>query len=176
MRSSTLVVYDLNEKRWLGKSWALYAATFPGSCGVNSWAEVKALVRERGPGLDLQVWGHGSPGRPYIGSHAADPHWDMWSRCDSVWFRSCSVANGAIGRTFMTGVAEHTSVAAHLGIIGPWVMHSRLVAMLHGWDDTWWSPSEVSPNEPSAPWKPRTVTALQRSLPNWAFHPSQAHG
>jgi hypothetical protein len=170
MRSNTLVVFDLTEKRWLGKSWAAYAATFACSEGITSWDELQQIVLDRGPGMDLQVWGHGSPGRPYVGREAADPSWGVWGDFNSVWFRSCSVANGAIGHSFMTEIAEQTNVAAHLGIIGTWAMHSRLVALQRG-ATPWWSASDVHPRENSAPWVPRSVTAVRRSLPDWAYKP-----
>lgn len=164
-----LVVFDLTEKRWLGKAWAAYAATFPSAEGVTSWAEVKHLVRNQGEGRDLQVWGHGSPGRPFIGREAADPSWDMWNHLDSVWFRSCSVANGRIGHSFMSTITNRCDAAAHLGIIGPWGMHSRLVALRKGGVLPWWPLDEVDPRESSAPWKPRTVSCLRRALPDWAY-------
>lgn len=175
MKSTTVVVYDANETTLLGKSWAAYASTFKHSFGVRTWSDVKGVLRETMPlgQRDLQVWGHGSPGSAWLGSSRADPSAEWWAECASVWFRSCSVMNGLSGRRFTAEIARRTDVAGHLGVIGTWGMQSRLVGVRRG-DEPWWAVAGVSAKERSAPWVPRTVTALQRSLPEWAFTP--AHG
>jgi hypothetical protein len=157
-----LVIYDRTETRLLGKSWALYAATFPGSRGVSSWDEAAdvIVIQAAGEDRDMQLWGHGREGRALIGTKKADPSWPFWSRLNSVWFRSCSVANRDRGYDFMAAMAEQTNVAAHLGIIGLWGMQSRLVGVLS---------DAIDPRESSAPWRPRTVSALRRTLPAWAY-------
>jgi hypothetical protein len=68
----------------------------------------------------------------------------------------------------MAAMAEQTNVAAHLGIIGLWGMQSRLVGVLQG-EKPWWDSDAIDPRESSAPWRPRTVSALRRTLPAWAY-------
>lgn len=161
MPLTPLVVYDATERSALGLTWRAYASTFPDSFAVTDWAEV-AQLQEDLPGRDLQVWGHGLPGRPLIDGKAPR-HRHPWHLSRSAWFRSCSVAAEP---TFLAHVAQSTYAAAHTGIVGTWACQSRLYG-LRPRERPWWP--QHDPREHSHPFLPRTVPAWQRRLPAWAF-------
>lgn len=177
--SKALLVYDATEPGLLGKSWSTGSALFRGSfdevVAAKSVEDVYAALRRR-PKSSLkhvQVWGHGAPGAPLIGKKAIRADDPSWAAVEggTVWFRSCSVMSGFEGGVFAETFAHHRiDVAGHLGLIGPWATHSHLVGLLHERKTAWW-PNNTNVG-PSAPWKPRSVSALTMRLPEWAFNPS----
>lgn len=181
----TVVFYDETEDTPLGALWALYAATFPDAHGVATWDEVRDLVEMYSDAdmhvseftgdvadlarPDVQVWGHGWKGRPLIDGVSC-PVESWWTCCKSVWFRSCSTMDDERGLAFGRKMAQMTDVAGHLNIIGYWGVQSWLVGARRG-TEPWWEhlAEKVDARGRSAPWQPRTVTALKRHLPEWAF-------
>lgn len=166
-----MVLYDQEEPGFLGFSWRTYASTFRWSFGVSSWDEALTICSNLNFRAAVQVWGHGRSGYPVIAGRPAPWRHEGYANLDSIWFRSCSVANGLVGLAFCETVARQCSVVAHLGVIGTWGVQSRLVGCRLG-DRPWWGLDHgVRPDERSAPWLPRTVPASARSLPSWAFTP-----
>lgn len=112
----------------------------------------------------VQIFGHGSPGRPLIGGKslpAIDIRWAMVSR--SVWFRSCAVAQGARGIAFMETIAAHgVDVAAHLSNIGG-LGHSNLVGVRARRRAFWKAKDKPKPG------LDRFVLPTEMKLPGWAF-------
>ena len=118
------------------------------------------------------MWGHGGPGAPAIDHQAISPNDGRWLNLSGaeIWFRSCSVLQGADGHWFARCLSRFDlSVAGHLCVIGTWGMHSKLVGVRPG-QSPWWSIDE-GVGMASAPWHKRTVSALRMSLPDWTWTP-----
>lgn len=112
----------------------------------------------------VQVFTHGSPGRPLIGGAAlvaSDVRWGVVR--DSVWFRACKVAQGAAGIKFMETLASQgVAVAAHLSNIGG-LGHSNLVGVRAGARAFWKAKDKPKPGFD------RFVLPTEMKLPAWAF-------
>ena len=177
--SKAILVYDAVEPGLLGKSWSTGAALFRGSfdevVAAKSVDDLYAVLR-RHPKSSLrhvQVWGHGASGAPLINKQPILPTNPSWDAVEggTVWFRACSVMSGFDGGVFAEAFAHRRiDVAGHLGVIGTWAMQSYLVGLLHEEKTAWW-PASVKAGD-SAPWKPRTVSALTMRIPEWAFNPT----
>ncbi len=119
--------------------------------GASNWEEafreLLSAVEKTGSGktiASLQFWGHGSPGRAYMGGHAlTSAVFDgtstlasdvallplihqirdkMHPEHGSVWFRCCSPFQGARGKKFAALAAQHFGATAvgHTFIIHVW--------------------------------------------------------
>lgn len=131
-----------------------------------SWDEVyRGLDSIPDPIESLQVWGHGSRGRPLIGGETVDlaalsdvVHINGW-----LWWRSCSVAEGATGHAFMwrCSAALNCDVVGHCAVISwplPW--RQAQIAGLRRGQDPWWSQSgDELPG----------CSTLRMSPPAWAW-------
>ena len=175
--AKSILFYDAVEPGFIGKSWATGAALFKGSFDEVVAAKTTEDVYEalrghtRSSLKHVQVWGHGSPGSPLVHGKPLRPHDPAWGAVEggTVWFRSCSVMGGLDGIAFAEAFARRgIDAAGHLGVIGTWAMQSYLVGLLHDEKTAWW-PSNVVAGD-SAPWKPRTVSAVTMRLPEWAFN------
>lgn len=116
---------------------------------ASSWADayawLTALERKPEP-LHLQVWGHGFSGAPLIDGLRV--HLPALSRAlgpltpdDTVWFRSCDVARGVGGQTFMFAAANTLgcSVIAHCAVVSaPNPLWQREVVGLRPKQQPWW--------------------------------------
>lgn len=124
---------------------------------------------EKHPRADVQVWGHGQPGRAGIGGTRITADDARWRNVKSVWFRSCKVMQGADGKQFAQDLADAgVFVAGHLANIGGFG-HSYLVGLAPG-RRAWW-PASLTPQH-SHPFAPRTVSPLAMTLPTWTFRES----
>jgi hypothetical protein len=187
MIKKSILFVDVAEPGVLGLSYRAGAALFRGAFDVvvecKGVADVYAELSRFKDGEvgHVQVWGHGFPGHPVIAlpkgkspqgvfeQHTLYPPNAAWDACrgGSVWFRSCSVAQGSRGHRFMAAFAAiGINVVAHLGVIGTWAMHSYLMGVRAG-TAPWWS-VDLAPGD-SSPFAPRTVPATQMALPSWTF-------
>ncbi len=180
---------DVGDRSSVSLAWRLGATIFRRSFDevveVRNVSEVYAGLARHADGEigHAQVWGHGYPGHPVIGMPEQDlPGWHTvqrynlepshpsWLACEggSVWFRSCSVAQGVRGHAFMNTMAnmQGINVAAHLCVVGTWGVQSWLVGV-QDYDDAWW-PKDLTPGN-SNPMMPRTVLSTAMSLPRWTF-------
>lgn len=164
------------EATWRYGAW-LFGASFQKVVAATSWddilnAVVAAKAEDPSREVELQVWGHGAQGAPIIGKYAANAADIRWSKVASVWFRSCLVAGGVKGLSFMETLAKQCRVAAHTVIIGAnWGAASYLYGLEKGGKPTWPSITlNVDPVKPlSSPAAPRTVMFWDMNLPEWAF-------
>lgn len=164
------------EATWRYGAW-LFGSSFQKVVAATSWndildAVVKAKAEDPSRDIELQVWGHGAQGAPIIGSFAANPVDIRWSKVGTVWFRSCLVAGGVKGLSFMEQLAKQCRVAAHTVIIGAnWGAASYLYGLEKGGKPTWPSLTlNVDPTKPlSSPAAPRTIMFWDMKLPEWAF-------
>lgn len=164
---------DIGDKSAVSGWWGIGARVFAGSFDVvvecRTVDDLYNHINATHGITHAQVWGHGRPGAPLINGHPLDATLEVWRRLDraSVWFRACSVAQGATGRGFMRHLSQRdVSPVAHLCVTGTWGMHSHLVGIVAG-EEPWW-PAGLAPG-PSTPLSPRTVPATQMKLPAWAF-------
>ena len=158
---------------WRAASY-VFASSFDVVVRCNRTADVyNTLSRYSGRLRHVQLWGHGAPGKPLIDGQPLDERNVAWAACKgaTVWFRMCHVACGDEGKRFMRGLGQWgASPVAHLALIGPLLSQSYLVG-LDAYCAPWW-PSKLR-SETSAPWLPRTVPAVQMTLPLWAFEPGR---
>ncbi len=171
-----VLIYDASPGNgFLGAVWALGAhvlsASFDRVIGVRSVEEFFVALTTIDGAEHMQLWGHGAPGAPIIGEEVINPNDQRWTNLKGaeVWFRSCSVLQGASGYWFARTLSLqfNLSVAGHLCVIGTWGMHSQLVGIRSG-QAPWW-PQHAGVGHGSTPWAPRTVTALRMSLPKWTW-------
>jgi hypothetical protein len=155
--------------------------------GATTWQDALAWLCSVHPGApidEVQYWGHGLPGRIFIGTdvlttrtlEAAHPLRDdvdaFVARLSGpqalVWFRTCGAFGGEAGQAFANACAARFGcvTAGHTHIIGP------LQSGLHTVSPT--SPANWPVSEgqtaggglkQSSPLSPHTITCLQGSIP-----------
>lgn len=173
-----LLIVDDNPARITNATWwmqlgaSAFVGAFDRTASVRTLPQFYAALQRYPDATHVQVWGHGSPGRPGIGGKAIDPGDDAWRtlRGGVVWFRSCKVAQGVEGKAFCAELSlMGVSVAAHLSNIGA-LGHSHLVgAQAH--TVPWWSATQKPKH--SHPFAPRTVPPFAMALPSWTFSPKR---
>lgn len=140
-----IVVYDTTDKylsplwafwAWVGRVLGFYSFTH----GFSSWEQFRTILSKypEGSVFELQIWGHGSPGKAYIDKIGKD--FDahtlefqtlkkiMRPKTGLVWFRSCSMFAGEKGQKFAKDLSSglENNIAAHTYIIGTWGVASGL--------------------------------------------------
>ena len=174
-----VLIYDAADESPVGKSWRVGARVFGPLFDivlpVKSVEEMRIAIRtELGDTDDdehvkAQVWGHGMHGAPLIDGDVIEPTIPSLAYIDEIWFRSCYVAGGKSGHDFVAALnARGIDVVAHTCLIGSWGMQSGLVGARAS-DGVWWDESAWP--QRSAPWRPRTVSALRMSVTSWAWGP-----
>ncbi len=154
--------------------------------GVSSWNEALNWIyieSLKEPISMIQFWGHGSPGRAYIGNDVLSND-DTWTTelkkiganltDDCVfWFRTCSTFAGDPGLKFAKELSKKLDcrVAGHTHIIT--FFHSGLHVLAPN-ETPHWSANEgvehlsadgVYEMKKSAPFIPNTITCLRGSIP-----------
>lgn len=171
-------IYDAAEKSATGWSWAVGAKLFLWSfdrvVGVRSIQEsIKALSDCTKPITELQLWGHGAPGAPYIAGRAVDQFvmeaWAVYlAEVRLVWFRSRSVFFGGKGELFAMAWAKQFRgfsciVAGHTHVVGPW--QSGLYTLQHGQAPSWPKYDGDPAALKSGRKQPRTIACTRMSVP-----------
>jgi hypothetical protein len=161
--------------------------------GFNNWPEAlewAADVEPDRPIKEIQYWGHGSPGKAWMGrktltKNAFEPgtNRDALMRIKTrltedslIWFRTCSMFSGDRGHDFAKVWADNMQcrIAAHTYIIGPF--QSGLHSLGPGEEPKWprtegiaeGTPKRILKGRWSMPWSPNTILALQSHKPeNW---------
>lgn len=136
--------FDIRESNDnLTMSWVLGAKLYKATRsvdlvkGVASWAEALEWLNTVNPSEkieQIQIWGHGWPGRSYIGKEfitlddvVSGPLSDGFAKLKNrltpdsiIWFRNCAVFCGEPGHKFAEGFSTHMGcvAAAHTYIIG----------------------------------------------------------
>lgn len=176
--SLKVVFVDVREPGFLGWSWRVGAKIFQfvhggAVVGVSTTEEVYAYLRSvlvSGKLIEhAQFYGHARPGSMLVAGSRLDPKRLEWRACSGglLWFRGCSTLQGQKGQNYARDFGAHgADVAGNLAVVGPWGMHSHLVAV-HAGEQPWWD-AGLMPG-PSRPWSPRTIPAWQMKLPEWAF-------
>ena len=158
--------------------------------GFSNWTDALdwlANFETDRPISEIQVWGHGSPGKSWMkgeplhrmsvlgGRHeiALRQVAERMTEDGVLWFRNCSVACGKKGQQFMTTWAEELgiTIAAHTYIIG--LFQSGLHALKPGQEPYWpdtegineGTPTKVLTCRNSVPWAPNTVFMLKSRIP-----------
>jgi hypothetical protein len=138
--------------------------------GASGWGEaLKWILALPRPITSFQYWGHGSPGRIWLGQQMVATL-DLLKMKPKlapgavVWFRSCQTFGGREGHEFSKVVADGLgcTVAGHTVVIGP--VQAGLHTRAPGTKASW--PIEESY---SSVWvalrRPNTVTCLATRLP-----------
>lgn len=164
--------------------------------GVSTWGEALSwLGTLREPLEEIQYWGHGRWGRALIDGVALDARSlvthssqlqavrDRLSPNALLWFRTCETFGGCAGHDFAERFADFfgARIAGHTHVIG--FYQSGLHGLRPG-ERAHWPATEGlragTPDEPvqahsSAPWRPRTVTALAGQVPEAWFASEPSH-
>jgi hypothetical protein len=154
--------------------------------GVASWDEALDWLASRPEPIgEIQYWGHGKWGSALVGddtldASAFDTRRDRLEAVRArlapdplIWFRTCETFGAKPGISFAELVADFfgARVAGHTYIIG---FHQSGLHGLSPGARADWSPeeglAEGTPDTPlrakwSRPWRPRTITALNGSIP-----------
>jgi hypothetical protein len=140
-----VVVYDTTDKylsplwafwAWVGRVLGIYSFTH----GFSSWEQFVAILSKypEGSVFELQLWGHGGPGKAYINNVGKNfnpntPEFKVlkkiiYPRGGLVWFRSCSMFAGEEGHKFAKALSSNleVNIAAHTYVIGTWGVASGL--------------------------------------------------
>jgi hypothetical protein len=129
----------------------------------------------------IQVWGHGTFGKPVINNNQVDLTLLKESLkkkitgSSVIWFRSCSVFAGDDGHDFAKDVTQtlDCKVAAHTFIVSnPWITHQSGGHGLMPGQIPYWSKIEGIDADGksigSSPWKPNTCLVTDMMVPkNW---------
>jgi len=162
--------------------------------GFGDWASALDWIAGLEPGREIaqiQIWGHGSPGRSWMAGKALSAsslgpgapfnavlrHIASRMTDDGViWFRNCGVFAGRRGQDFARTWANELGVriAAHTFIIGAFQsgLHTLGPDEKPRWPDDE-GIAEGTPDHPlklrnSMPWSPNTVFMLSSGVPrNW---------
>ena len=157
--------------------------------GFDSWETALhwlATFKSDRPIRQIQIWGHGSPGKSWMSgeslTYRSVTRPDVQKIAERmtddgvIWFRSCSVFGGTLGKKFAVAWANSLKcrIAAHTYPIGP--LQSGLHSLGPGEEPKWPDNEGVAEGEPynilrfrrSMPWSPNTVTMLRSTIPkNW---------
>lgn len=162
--------------------------------GFSDWGAALDWIAALEPGRQIsqiQIWGHGSPGRSWMNGRALTAKsltpghkYNMVLRQIAermtddgvIWFRNCSVFAGQVGRDFGRTWANELDVriAAHTHVIG--VFQSGLHTIGPGEEPRWpadegiaeGTPDHILKTRNSMPWSPNTVFMLSSGIPrNW---------
>lgn len=140
--------------------------------GAESWDDaanwLKSLPQEEI--AQLEIWGHGGPGRPYMSQMPAshDTFNFLRGRVGVLWFRSCSVLQGRAGQLFSGRVADAVgcTVAGHTRIIGlvQGGLRTRQAHTTPSWSET---EGELSKSwiPPYLRWGPRSILCTTTRIP-----------
>lgn len=162
--------------------------------GFSNWDDALDWIAyyddEKRPISQIQIWGHGSPGKSWMkgeplhrdsvtkGRHELVLRQiaDRMTDDGLIWFRNCSVACGEKGREFMKAWANELDVriAAHTHVIG--AFQSGLHSLGPGEEPRWPATEGINEGVPerviscrnSMPWAVNTIFMLQGHVPeNW---------
>lgn len=135
-----------------------------------SWEDVYDALAPLAGVRDLQIWGHGFSGAPVIDGRRVDllELGRAWHPAAGavVWFRSCEVAKGVTGQTFMRDAARvlGCSVVGHCAVISsPNPLWQREIAGLRPGQEPWWPPDGAGL---------RGCSTLRMSVPDHAWRPT----
>jgi hypothetical protein len=189
------LVYDRTQ-RWLTRAWATGSLLYRGLGrldqvrGVVSWDEaLDWLGGLREPISEIQYWGHGKWGCALVRGSPLDVR-SLSARRPQLeavrehlaenallWFRTCETFGARAGQDFAERFADFfgARVAGHTHIIGS--LQSGLQGLRPGERAHWRAEEglrEGTPDAPlrahgSAPWRPRTITALAGRVPERWF-------
>lgn len=168
-----IVVYDAAEGGFLGLSWSVGSAVLSGAdarIAARSWDDaiggLGALALRTGPPVDVQVWGHGAPGAPYMAGVALGSRLDAFAarlpKGSTVWWRSCDVHGGAAGHRFAASVAARglTSVGHCTVISWPNPLTQGEICALRPGETVWWTESGA---------ELRGCGVTRMTVPAWAY-------
>lgn len=173
-----VVIYDATDTKpgpELSDAWRtgadLYRAIgrFDRCLAATSWYEALSWLRGLGTVDEVQYWGHGSPGRVWLGGRALAPT-DL-EGCDVrglFWLRTCASFCGPVGHQLAEIMASTLGckVAGHTYNIGLWQagLHTLMPT-----ERAYWSLKDGIGRDGkvkwSYPWSPRNVTCLHSSFP-----------
>lgn len=176
-----LMIYDFSEDTPVGFTWKVGAffgrPFFDKIIYAKNWFDcenqLKALTEKYD---EVQFWGHGSPGKIYIGGQN-DPS-SFWGNLEkvlnkdaTVWLRVCSFAHGDHGKVMMHILSEvlGARLIAHTYVIGTWASQSGMHAvdtknnLLAEWPDEEGRKENVFTS--SNPLAPNTVSAFRMFAP-----------
>lgn len=173
-----VVIYDATDTSKnpeISDAWRagarLYRALgrFDRSLGAGSWDAALSWLRGLGKVNEVQFWGHGNPGRAYLGGNALEPlQLEGVDVRDVFWLRTCASFAGVKGQM----LAEQMSSALGCRVAGHTHNIGLLQSGLHTLSPTerpYWSVkdglSKDGKAKGSAPWLPRTVHCLESNLP-----------
>jgi hypothetical protein len=125
--------------------------------------------------VSVQFWGHGSPGTIWIGGkpYKAKDFLSLKPRVQAdsvVWFRACSVFQGALGHAFSGTLADGLgcTVAGHTRIIGLFQggLHTRKPSTYPSWPASEAELTGVLAKSGLAWWGGNTVFCLSTKIPS----------
>ena len=183
----------------MSRIWATGSALYrrlgriDAAAGVASWDEALAwLAALPAPVRELQYWGHGKWGAAFVGPDALDasalaPGSPRRAALEAVrarlapdalvWFRTCETFGARRGIDFAERLADYLGarVAGHTFVIHHY--QSGLHGLAPGCRADWSADEGLAAgtaDEPrrartSAPWAPRTITALSGRVPDAWF-------
>jgi hypothetical protein len=180
----------LDETWWIGALFARMFGRFDVVVPAYDWPSAlraTALIEQPDPIAELHFWGHGSPGRVYVGGKAINravftspthpwhaPMVALSSRLrpeSLVWWRTCSTFARAAGHAFAREAVDFFGcrVAASTFNIG--LFHSGIHSLRPG-DAPSWSVDEGvttkkgrTAQRASAPWCPHTISCFRSRFP-----------
>lgn len=132
-----IVVYDSNPgsrpiDKFLKSAWGIgcFLLKLFGKIdaykGVGNWKDAKTwILSQPAPVHELQYWGHGSSGTPWLsGVPVRSGQWAelrlKFAPHSTIWFRCCSVFQGKEGKAFAENIAS---------LIGQCVGHTKTVGI-----------------------------------------------
>ena len=190
-----ILVYDATQENlWREKGlshlWraGAFVADFDAVIPAENWPDACARLKKyRGEVAHLEVWSHGSSGRPWIDNDWADEA-DLELLREAiepdpdcvVWFRACDVFQGRRGQSFAIRATEilgccvvgHTRVVSQaapgfFGILAGFLWQSGGYGLRPGEVPQW----SAADGGWSAPWKRHTVSIFDRRVPRKWWQP-----
>jgi hypothetical protein len=160
---------ELSDAWWLGSTayWGTRRASHV--LGARDAAEAINWLEDLGEIDELQFWGHGKPGKFFIGREVMTPQRLARVRVRGVfWIRACASFAGLKGHNLALDLADalDCKVAGHTFNIGP--LQSGLRTLSPGRRPSWGLREGLdAAGKPkgSALWHPRTITVLHTSIP-----------
>lgn len=186
-KAQRMMIYDATQddlrKKYLSQIWSAGSllGKFDYVVPVRSVADFIISIKQlKVDSLKhIQVWSHGSPGCVWIGEECilpvdlADAFRSIYTGEADIWFRSCNVFTGRLGKAFAKDVLAYMNVASVVGhtrvVSAPFFTHQSGGYALRLGETPHWSSDDSGG---SYPWAPNTCLVTRMNPPiSWYQDP-----
>lgn len=182
-----MMIYDSSQTRidqkYLSQIWSAsrHLGNFDYVLGVKSVSQLVSEVCALNISelTQIQIWSHGSPGCVWIDEECllprdlGDAFKGVYTGEADLWFRSCNVFSGRVGKSYAREVLAYMNLAAVVGhtrvVSAPFFTHQSGGYALRLGETPHWSSDD---DGGSYPWVPNTCLVTRMNPPKSWYQPT----